>query len=131
MKGIEFTMGARIEDNSTSVVPGPGTYEAGDVDAMRNKLPAYSMGAKLEDEKKFKTPSPCAYEAGNLDVMREKLPAYSMSAKTELPKDKTPRPSPNAYCPEKVNIITKMIDNKKKLPNHLKLCDKNDLLNKK
>ena len=104
LKGPEFTMGGRIEDVDHTVVPGPGTYNAGDMDAMKAKLPAYSMGAKLQDEKVFKTPSPTAYETGNVDAIREKLPAYTMAPKTELPRDKTLRPAPNAYCPEKVII---------------------------
>lgn len=116
-------------------MPGPGTYEAPDLDSLLNKQPAYSMRPKteiptdkgpkpspnsyypekytpdegpkwtisgrLKDSEKSDVPGPGAYEAGNINFVREKNPSYTMRPKTEIPSDKTPKPSPNAYYPEK------------------------------
>ena len=61
------------------------------------------MSARPADaEDKMKVPGPGAYNAGDLDQCREKQPAYTMAPRTELPGDKTPKPAPNAYSPEKV-----------------------------
>lgn len=34
--------------------------------------------------------------------MQESTPKWTMAPRTELPTDKSPKPSPNTYCPEKV-----------------------------
>ena len=52
---------------------------------------------------KMKIPGPGTYDSGDLDSCREKVPAYTMAPRTELPSDKTPKPAPNAYAPEKVS----------------------------
>ena len=55
-----------------------------------------------EDIDKMKVPGPGAYNACEIDKCKEKLPSFTMGRKTNLPSDKTPKPAPNAYSPEKV-----------------------------
>ena len=60
------------------------------------------MAAKLKDYNKSNFPGPGTYNSSDLDSYLEKNPVFSMRPKTELPFDKTPKPAPNAYYPEKV-----------------------------
>ena len=61
------------------------------------------MGQKLEDlNDKLKIPGPGTYNSTSIDKTRLKNPAFTMRPKTEEPKDRTPRPAPNTYSPEKV-----------------------------
>ncbi|MCL4137195.1 UNVERIFIED_CONTAM: hypothetical protein GTU68_021985 [Idotea baltica] len=152
--GPKWTMAPRLKGTGNSNVPGPGTYEVGNLDAYLEKQPAYTMRPKtqlptdkspkpspntyepekcmqddgpswtmaprLEDIKKMNVPGPGTYESGDLDMYLEKRPVYSMRPKTELPRDKTPKPSPNAYNPEKYNpdegpkwtLATRLVDPK-------------------
>ena len=98
-------MGAKIEERIKNFVPGPGSYESGDLDACKNKLPVYSMGAKIVEVVKHFVPGPGSYESGDLDACKEKLPVFTMAPKTSDPTDKTIKPSPNAYSPEKVRTF--------------------------
>lgn len=57
-----------------------------------------------EAQDKMKVPGPGTYDSGDLNKCREKMPAYTMAPKTNLPVDKSPKPPPNAYSPEKVSL---------------------------
>ena len=61
------------------------------------------MGQKIEDPgDKMKVPGPGSYNSTNINILKDQSPAYTMRSRTELISDKTPKPAPNAYCPEKV-----------------------------
>lgn len=63
------------------------------------------MAKRLPDETdKMKVPGPGSYESGDIDMCREKQPAFTMAPKTSLPTDRSPKPAPNAYSPEKVGM---------------------------
>ena len=51
---------------------------------------------------KLKVPGPGAYNSADVDLLKDKSPAYTMRPRTEIICDKTPKPAPNAYHPEKV-----------------------------
>ncbi|KAG0710890.1 Outer dense fiber protein 3 [Chionoecetes opilio] len=122
----KYTMAARIEETDKMKVPGPGTYEAGNLDHCRESQPSYTMAprttlpcdstqkpapnayspekytmaARIEETDKMKVPGPGTYEAGDLDHCRESQPSYTMAPRTTLPCDSTQKPAPNAYSPE-------------------------------
>ena len=61
------------------------------------------MGYKIEDlDDKMKIPGPGTYNSADIDLLKDKSPAYTMRPRTEDATDKTPRPAPNSYSPEKV-----------------------------
>ena len=63
------------------------------------------MGLKWSEINKNKVPGPGSYESADLDTIMIKRPVHSMAPKTEIPADKTPKPSPNAYYPKKVRSL--------------------------
>ena len=64
------------------------------------------MSPRTEEYRdKTKVPGPGAYDAGDMNKVKDSLPAFSMGAKYDGPSDKTPRPAPNAYAVEKVNLL--------------------------
>ena len=69
---------------------------------MQDTGPSYTIAPRLQDIEKNEVPGPGTYEAVDVEVCKERQPVYSMAPKTELPVDRTPRPSPNAYHPEEV-----------------------------
>ena len=63
------------------------------------------MGQKVEDfGDKMKVPGPGTYDSSDINLIKDTSPAYTMRPRTESVTDKTPRPAPNAYSPEKNEV---------------------------
>ena len=69
---------------------------------MPDDGPKFTMAARANDEKKMNVPAPGTYNEVDIYKLVTKRPVYTMSPKYDLPVDKSPRPSPNHYSPEKV-----------------------------
>ena len=48
-------------------------------------------------------------QASNTNLVKKKYPAYSLSKRFNVPADRTPKPGPGAYVPEKVGDHTQPI----------------------
>lgn len=61
--GPKFSMAMRLPDEGDKMkVPGPGSYDAGDIDMCREKLPAFTMAPKTSIPSDHTTkPAPNAY----------------------------------------------------------------------
>ena len=63
------------------------------------------MASKFNEINKNTVPGPGSYNAADMDIYLEQKPSYTMAPRTELPSDKSPKPSPNSYEPEKVGTF--------------------------
>jgi len=92
------------EYKDKTVVPGPGSYESGDVNKVKDQLPAFSMGAKFDlPVDKTPKPAPNAYTPDN--CLMDHGPKFTMSSKTQEYKDKTVVPGPGTYESGNVNKV--------------------------
>ncbi|KAK7075287.1 Outer dense fiber protein 3 [Halocaridina rubra] len=82
--GPKFTMAARhVDDVDKMKIPGPGTYDAGNLDKCREKLPAYTMSPRTEmPSDKTPKPSPNAYSPEKAE--RGTTPMFSFGIKHSL-----------------------------------------------
>ncbi|XP_071528740.1 LOW QUALITY PROTEIN: protein CIMAP1C-like [Panulirus ornatus] len=100
IKSPSFSMGQRtVIPSDNTMKPGPGAHCP---EKYQHSGPKITMAPRLPDEvDKMNVPGPGTYDSGDLNKCREKLPAFTMAPKTSLPSDNSPKPAPNAYCPEK------------------------------
>ncbi|KAK4297021.1 hypothetical protein Pmani_030539 [Petrolisthes manimaculis] len=110
-----FTMAPKTTlPTDRSPKPAPNAYSP---EKYNESGPMFTMAMRLPDDSdKMKVPGPGSYNAGDIDMCREKLPAYTMAPKTQLPTDRTPKPAPNAYSPEKYNESGPMFTMAMRLP---------------
>ena len=73
--GPMFTMAPRAADDTDKMkVPGPGTYDCGDLDICREKLPAFTMAPKTElPSDKTPKPAPNAYSPEKVSNYRHSV----------------------------------------------------------
>lgn len=71
---------------------------------MLDASPKWTIAGRLKEMRVSDVPGPGTYESGDLNAIYERQPVFTLRPKTELPTDKSPKPSPNSYYPEKVLI---------------------------
>ncbi|KAL7635944.1 UNVERIFIED_CONTAM: hypothetical protein RMT77_013761 [Armadillidium vulgare] len=95
-----FTISPRInlpkDDNQK---PSPNTYSP--EKCMLDASPKWTIAGRLKEMRVSDVPGPGTYESGDLNAIYERQPVFTLRPKTELPTDKSPKPSPNSYYPEK------------------------------
>lgn len=94
--GPKFTMAPRPADEVDKMnIPGPGTYNSGDLDSCREKLPAFTMAPKtnLPSDNSPK-PAPNAYSP---EKYVPSGPKFTMAPRPAEEVDKMKVPGPGAY----------------------------------
>jgi len=95
-----YSFGIKAEGGrGRSLCPAPNAYS---VPAIKES-PAYSLAARAKENKVALVPGPGSYEPCNVNLMKKKFPAYSLGKRYNAAADRTSKPGPGAYIPEKIN----------------------------
>lgn len=107
-KSPSYTFGAKIEEKTSKVVPGPGSYNiAGLSEKGKDTCAAPTIAAKLKEPEPFKTPAPGAYNPDKSDcVIHIAAPRYTFGSKL---KEHAPDdiPAPGKYNPPPADAYKK------------------------
>ncbi|XP_068265463.1 ciliary microtubule associated protein 1A-like [Nyctibius grandis] len=106
------SMGFRLKAFKTDQSPGPNTYTLprllGPRTAYTHASPCYSMKGRSKHndfaQDLSKTPGPAALPRLEMDICKKRAPKYTMGSRTKLGGDRTVKPGPADYCPEKVRL---------------------------
>ncbi|XP_022670539.1 uncharacterized protein LOC111254201 [Varroa destructor] len=103
-KSPSYTFGAKIEEKTSKVVPGPGSYNiAGLSEKGKDTCAAPTIAAKLKEPEPFKTPAPGAYNPDKSDcVIHIAAPRYTFGSKL---KEHAPDDIPGCVCENRLHVL--------------------------
>lgn len=89
-----YTLSGRPQDKLRNEAPGPGTYDAANVE---RSAPAYTLGARRSPAVRNESPGPGTYALDNNFTNQRSAPSYTLSGRADS-KIGTESPGPGTYA---------------------------------